>query len=147
MNLLEYSKALDGHMQADEFLAMSPLQQQQSIAGVRNWYLQENPNANAKDVDAITEWTNKSWLRNIGEGRALPIININLPSQDPGFKDLNKEEQLQKIEEYKLKIPEIAATAPTFMDAYNTWGNPNTSSYASSGSSILSSVGAGIVGR
>src|SRR6478752_3106937 len=113
MEIQEYTNNLNNFIGSKDFAAMNPQQQQESIAGARNWYLQENPDASAETIDSITQGTNVSYLRNTGQGRALPIININLPSQDPKFNDLKKEDQLQKIEEYKLKIPEIAASVPT----------------------------------
>lgn len=113
MDLQEYSQSLNAFMTSPEFAEMNPQQQQEAVAGSRNWYLEQNPDADAATVDTITEGTNITHLRNTGQGRALPIIDINLPSQDPKFKDLKQEEQLQKIEEYKLKIPGIAASVPT----------------------------------
>src|SRR5687768_8296662 len=111
MEIQEYSNNLNNFIGSKEFAAMNPQQQQESIAGARNWYIEQNPEANPEQVDRITQGTNVSYLRNTGQGRALPIININLPSKEEGFDELNKEDKLKKIEEYKLKIPEIAATA------------------------------------
>lgn len=113
MDIQEYSNNLNNFVGSKDFAALNPQQQQESIAGARNWYIEQNPNVDPEQVDRITQGTNVQYLRNTGQGRALPIININLPNKEEGFDALNKEEKLKKIDEYKLKIPEIASTVPT----------------------------------
>lgn len=113
MDTATYSKNLRNYMQSPEFLSMDDAQQQVALEQGRSNFVADFPEVNTDDINSITEYENKSFLRGTGKGRALPIININYPSEEKGWEDLSKDDKITKIEEFKLKIPELANAAPT----------------------------------
>ena len=117
MDLSQYKQALDGFISSTEFHQLDDSAQQARIKGVRDAYLEENPDVPQEDVDYITEATNRRFLRGTGRGRAIPDLNnIIFPNQEPGFKDLGLTEKNTKLEEFRNKIPELAKSNPTMKE-------------------------------
>lgn len=118
MNLNEYRTAIGNFTQSPDFASLQDSEKQDQIKVFRDSFIKDNPDVDVAYVDSITENENKNFLRNTGRGRVVPDKfiqenNIIFPNQDPEFATLKTADQQKKIEEFKLKIPEIAAQNPT----------------------------------
>src|SRR5690606_7682475 len=113
MNILEYQQALSNFIQSDEFGSLNEQDKQDRILNFRNTYISENPDTPVENVDSVTESINKNFLRTTGRGRVVPSLdNIIFPNQERGFKQLTQDQKLEKIEEFKAKIPSLAGENP-----------------------------------
>ncbi len=113
MTISDYQKGLFGYMSSDQFLALDDEKRQENIDLFRQKFIFEYPDVDVDLVNKITEEENKTYLRATGRGRVIPKINIVFPNQEEGYDMLSDSEKSQKIEEFKEKIPEIAATNPS----------------------------------
>lgn len=118
MDLNEYYSAITNLTKSDAFAALDDSQKQLAFMQYRDEFLAGNPDANPDEVNAVTETANKTWLRNTGRGRAIPLEflqknQILFPNQEEGYNELTQDEKRQKLEEFQLRIPEIASMNPT----------------------------------
>lgn len=113
MNITEYGIALQNYLGTSEFSRLTDSEQQQRIKVIRNTYLGENPEADVSLVDSTTEELNKRFLRGTGKGRAIPEIDPSVLPVTEEWNSLSKDERQEKIDEFRLRIPEIAAANPT----------------------------------
>lgn len=120
MKLDDYTNALYNYMGSDEFAKLDDITQQKYLDGARQKYIEKHPDIDIDSINRITEKANREFLRNTGRGRYVPtpedLINIKFPNQEEGFNELSKEEKVERIEAFKLEIPEISKQYPTIKE-------------------------------
>jgi hypothetical protein len=114
MDTSEYDNALRGYIISDDFAQLDDDTRQRAIDNARQGYLEQQPDADVNEVNAITERINKTYLRSSGRGRVIPkLIDVALPSNDPGYSKLSKEQKDDELAKFEAKIPSLAAENPT----------------------------------
>jgi hypothetical protein len=104
----EYRSFLQTFVQGDTFVNADEKTQQAMLSRVRDEFKVQVDEPSA--VDSITEDINVEYRRANKMGRYIPTgMTIAGPWDEAGFSELGEEEKVAKIEDYRTRIPELAA--------------------------------------